>query len=184
MPLPLRELLVLPNPWAMIHPDNGPQGVCVKDSGGRANAPLEYLGARHKVNVVEEREAGDPRGNRAFYEFTYPALTPALDGPQGDPIKVPAKNAYYLDRLADGSLVPADAATAKASGALYATMAAARAAGIAEFESHFGAGTFAEAFKGKPFAAGSAPAPAAVAQPAPVAPAPAEEPKPAKGGKS
>lgn len=183
MPLPLRTLRVLPNPWAMIHPDNGPQGVCVRDSGGRANAPLEYLGATVRVNVLEARDAGDPRGNRAFYVFAYPSLTPALDGPaEGGVIDVPAKNAYYRDRLQDGSLVPADAVSAKDSGALYTDMKAARAAGIKEFESHFGAGTFAEAFKGKPFVPSAAQPTAAVEAP-PLAP-PAEDTKATKGGKS
>ncbi len=180
MPLPLRKLRVLPNPWANIHPDHGPQGICVRDSGGHTSGTLQYLGATPRVNVLEKRDEGDPRGNRAFYVFSYPSLSAALDAASGEPFEVPVGSAYYTDRLQDGSLVAADEATAKATSARFKSLAEARKAGIAEFESHFGVGTFAEAFRGKPFVSSSAVATAASA----ADPVDLADTKPAKGAKS
>jgi hypothetical protein len=79
-----------------------------------------------------------------------------------EPVTVP-RSPYYLDRLRDGDLVPADAETLQLVGegnCRFPSLAAARADGIAKFEAEFGPDTFKEAF----------PALAGVSAPASVAP--------------
>lgn len=190
MPLPLRKLRVFPNPWTLITLDDGPQGALAY-GGARNVGALRYLGSVPKVVVRESRDVGDPRGNDAKYLFTYPALDPSLT--TGTPLELPAGDPFFHDRLHDGSLIPADEATAKAfPRAQFKSLLEARSAGIAEFESHFGPGSFAENFAGKPFVpSGSRAAPQSSASDVEAASVygfaarpPDETPKPAKGGKS
>jgi hypothetical protein len=160
MPLPLRTLRVFPNPWEHWTLENGPQGA-LAFAGSRNVGPLRYVGAMPRVNVREERDIDDPRGNDAKYVFSYPGLNPELT--DGTAIELPAGDPFWHDRLHDGSLIPADARTLKAfPDSRFKSLTEARAACIADFESHYGTGSFAAAFEGKPFA----PAPAAN-QPAP-----------------
>jgi hypothetical protein len=140
MPLPKKTLRVLPNPWGHIHPELGPQSACPIDNGGRGGDRL-WVGAEvdpERSEPSREPGKGDTsgRGARAVFRFTDDAVT------------VP-RSPYYLDRLRDGDLVPADGETLQLVGegnCRFASLAAARAAGIAKFEAEFGAGTFAEAF--------------------------------------
>lgn len=150
MPLPLRTLRVLPNPWEHWTLENGPQGA-LAHGGGRNIGPLQYVGGVvPSVNVREVRDEGDPRGNDAKYVFSYPTLNPELT--EGTPVEVSAKDPFFHDRLHDGSLIPGDEATRKAfPHSRFKTLIEARAACIADFESHYGPGSFAEQFAGKPF---------------------------------
>jgi hypothetical protein len=145
MPLPLRTLRVLPNPWTMIHLEKGPQGVCATDAGGRPDAPLRFVGAERFSRVLEERRKDDPRGNRVEILFQYPALREDLTA--GTALVVPATSGYYRERLANGDLVPADKATADAAPCRFTSLKEAREHGIAAFEAQFGKGSFAEAFQ-------------------------------------
>jgi hypothetical protein len=149
MALPLKKLRVFPNPWGVITLEHGPQQA-LGYGGNRDGAGLRYIGARAQAVLRQEREAGDPRGNDTKYVFSFTSLNDALT--DGTAEEVP-KDPFYFDRIADGSLVPADEATRKASQPLYASLAEARAAGVAKFEADFGPGSFAEQFKGRPFAA-------------------------------
>jgi hypothetical protein len=152
MPLPKKTIRVFPNPWIFIHHDHGPQGVCHRDTGGRGADP-SFVGAEldtAKTRFTEERQAdkGDHRHNRQVTVFRFLALNAALTGPAEDAasgIELP-KTPYYLDRLRDGDLVPADAATAGANPCKFNTLAEARAAGVAVFEANYGEGVFVEAF--------------------------------------
>jgi hypothetical protein len=155
MPLPLKNLRVLPNPWTLIHVEKGPQGAFPMDSSGRTTAPLRFLGATRVADPQEKREVEDPRGQNNKATFSY-ALDEALTN--GAPILVPAASAYYRDALRDGDIVPADAATAGAVECKFASLKEARAAGIAAFESHYGNGSFEEAFgASRPALLGKAP---------------------------
>lgn len=156
MALPSKQLLVLPNPWAFVHPERGPQGVCHVDTGGRGS-PVRFVGARldrKLTRVTEARDLGDPRTSRQFTLFEYPSLDEALLKPskhdpktgQGGAVSV-AKSPYYFDRLADGDLVPADPATADACNCKYDSLEEARDAAKAEFELHYGTGSFDECLK-------------------------------------
>lgn len=142
MPLPIRTLLVLPNPWAAIHPEKGPQGNCLVDVSGREGAPTRFVGATRAAVVVEKRPPNDPRGDRVDVAFTFPALKPGfLDG---TPIEVPASSHYYRDRLADGSLVPADERTTRAVSCQFKSLKEAKAAGVAAFDADHGEGSWEE----------------------------------------
>jgi hypothetical protein len=143
MPLPLKNLRVLPNPWTLIHLEKGPQGAYPMDSSGRSGAPLRFLGATRVADPQEKREAEDPRGQNNKATFAY-ALNAALT--DGVPIAVPASSAYYRDALRDGDIVPADKATAAAVECKFASLKGARDAGIAAFEMLYGKGSFEEAF--------------------------------------
>jgi hypothetical protein len=159
MPLPLKTLRILPNPWTNIHyagaspgPDKGPQGAYPMDSAGRSDMPLRFIGAILTEDAGEKRKDNDPRGPNNKGTFKFPALNPTLTS--GTPIDVPASSAYYRDALRDGDVVPGDAATAERIPCRFKSLAEARAAGIAKFEAEHGEGTFAEAF---PALAGKAP---------------------------
>lgn len=149
MSLRKKPLRVLPNPWTFIHPDHGPQGHVHVDTGGRGSEP-SYVGSeidRERTKITEVRPASDPRSNRQITVFKFPALNETLDGPtkDSDGIELP-RSPYYLDRLRDGDLVPADKATADAVPCRFKSLDEARAAGIAECDALHGPGAFAEAF--------------------------------------
>ncbi len=150
MSLRKKPLRVLPNPWTFIHPDHGPQGHVHVDTGGRGSEP-SYVGSeidRERTKITEVRPEKDPRPHRQVTVFRFPALNDTLDGPSkdfADGIEVP-RSPYYLDRLRDGDLVPADKATADAFPCRFSSLAEARAAGIAACDALHGPGAFAEAF--------------------------------------
>ena len=149
MPLPKNTIRVLPNPWGFIHHDLGPQARCHLDTNGRGGDP-RFVGAEIAQEGVKrltnyEATSNDNRLDEWVIPFHYPALNPLLDGAAEDVedgIEF-ARTPYYLDRLRDGDLIPADTRTAELD-CRFASLAEARAAGIANFEAHFGAGTFAE----------------------------------------
>jgi hypothetical protein len=140
MPLPKKTLRVLPNPWGHIHPDHGPQARCPVDNGGRGGEQL-FVGAEWDTERSEPARDIKPgetsgRGARGVIRSSE------------EPVTV-ARSPYYLDRLRDGDLVPADDETLQVVGELacrFKNIAEARAAGIARFEAEFGIGSFAEAF--------------------------------------
>lgn len=153
MPLPLKTLRILPNPWTMIHyagaspgPDKGPQGAFPMDSAGRSDMPLRFIGAILTEDPsTEKRIANDPRGPNNKGTFKYPGLNPATLT-SGTPIEVPASSAYYRDALREGDVVPGDSATAERIPCRFKSLAEARADGIKRFEAEHGEGTFEEAF--------------------------------------
>ncbi len=143
MPLPLKTYRVFPNPWALIHAEKGPVGAIPK--AAREDSPLRFLGAERVSVVVEERPKNDPRGNRVDISFRYPRLDASLL--RGEPEVVTAvapDGHYYRDRLADGSLVPADEPTAKAVTCRFGSLAEAKKAGVADFDAHHGPGSWLE----------------------------------------
>lgn len=143
MPLPSKTLLVLPNPWAHVHPELGPCGVTYYDNGGRGGL-LRPLGAEIKSEKTALRAEGDSRADRQVTWFEYPGLDDGLTKPRKDgAVEVP-KNHYYLDRLRDGDLVPADDATRKASNARFANLEEAKKFGVADLEAQFGEGSWKE----------------------------------------
>lgn len=163
MPLPKKTIRVFPNPWGFIHHELGPQGRCHEDTGGRGSDP-RYIGADYdhantKKLTDFETKPNETRLDVWSVPFIYPALNASLTGPAADckdGIELP-KTAYYLDRLRDGDLIPADERSAE-HGSRFSSLAEARIAGISVFEANYGAGSFAEvcpslADKAKPAAA-------------------------------
>lgn len=150
MPLPKKTIRVFPNPWGFIHHETGPQGHCHEDTGGRGSTP-RYIGAEicpdktHQVTDYDESDPGETRLNVHEIHWRFPTLNATLTGPSEEfknGIELP-KTPYYLDRLRDGDLIPADERSGE-HGARFASLAEARTAGIAAFEAHYGEGSFAE----------------------------------------
>lgn len=151
MPLPIETFRVYPNPWTHIDLKRGPQGCCTKAM--REDHPrVEFVGATRSLTTTREasvvtvrgRTAAGPQGARYDTRFNYPGLNPALTG--GTPEEVtayPPDGFYYRDRLVDGSLVPADAETlAAVPESRFKSLAEAKAAAVADFDAHFGSGSF------------------------------------------
>lgn len=149
MPLPKKTIRVLPNPWGFIHHELGPQGRCHEDTGGRGSDP-RYIGARQcpkeTVRLTQyEGKHNETRLDDWKIVFKFPMLDAALLEPDPefkDGLELP-KTPYYLDRLRDGDLIPADKATAQLD-CRFKSLKDARAAGIGKFEADFGEGTFVE----------------------------------------
>lgn len=152
MPIPKNTIRVLPNPWIFIHHELGPQGHCHVDTGGRGS-DLRYVGAEDdpgRIKLVHDYESNptETRLNVHVQAWRFPALDASLTKPaQGfeQGIELP-KTHYYLDRLRDGDLIPADKRTRDDQPCRFASLDAARSAGIAAFEANYGSGSFAEAF--------------------------------------
>jgi len=150
MPLPKKTLRVFPNPWAFIHHELGPQGRCHVDTGGRGSDP-RFVGAEicpKKTVKLEDYESNplETRLNTWKIVFRFPALNAELLGPAPgfeNGIEL-AKSHYYLDRLRDGDLIPADKRTASDQTCRFASLAEAKAAAVKVFEEHYGEGSFAE----------------------------------------
>jgi hypothetical protein len=186
MPLPKKTIRVLPNPWGFIHHELGPQGSCHEDTGGRGSTP-RYIGAELDTDRIKrlaeyEKEPTETRLDPWLIVFRFPALNaellaPAVGFEKG--IELP-KTPYYLDRLRDGDLIPADPRSGE-HGARFANLAEAKAAGVAAFEAHYGKGSFAEVMAeltSPPETAPAAPAAPEVEPSAPAAPAPEQAPSP------
>lgn len=149
MPLPKKTIRVLPNPWGFVHHELGPQGRCHEDTGGRGSDP-RYIGAHicptDTLKLTDfESNPGETRLDEWKIVFKFPSLDAALLAPAPDfkdGIELP-KTPYYLDRLRDGDLIPADARTAE-NPCRFVSLAEARKAGIANFEAHYDVGSFAE----------------------------------------
>jgi len=164
MPIPKNTIRVLPNPWIFIHHELGPQGHCHVDTGGRGS-DLRYVGAEDDPNRIKllhdyESNPSETRLNVHVQAWRFPALDASLAKPAvgfESGIELP-KTHYYLDRLRDGDLVPADKRTLNDQPCKFASLAEARDAGIAAFEANYGDGSFAEAFP-EPSVAKPAPAP-------------------------
>lgn len=151
MPLPKKTIRVFPNPWGFIHHDTGPQGRCHEDTGGRGSTP-RYIGSEpcpeKTVRLTDyESQSNETRLDVWQSVFKFPSLDASLLKPakgfEGG-IELP-KTPYYLDRLRDGDLIPADTRSGE-NGARFASLAEAKAAGIAVFDEHYSEGSFAEAF--------------------------------------
>src|SRR4051812_649865 len=118
MPLPKKTIRVFPNPWGFIHHDIGPQGRCHEDTGGRGTTP-RYIGSEpcpeKTVKLADyESQPNETRLDTWLSVFRFFALDASLLKPAKgfeDGIEL-AKTPYYLDRLRDGDLIPADALSA------------------------------------------------------------------------
>jgi hypothetical protein len=121
----MNVLRVYPNPWAATDKHGVPCGVCPRDPESDGGAPGQYVGARvdkKRTQVLQdfgEHAAHELRSpmQRTCYEY----LGVASDDPElgtkllsKEPVELP-RSKYYRDRIADGSLLCADKATADAA---------------------------------------------------------------------
>lgn len=151
MPRPKKMLAVLPNPWAFIDPELGPQGRCHYDTGGRGGH-TRFVGAeldRAHTVITEVRDPGDPRHSRQTTVYVYKGLTESLLEAKKDGADIVARSAYYFDRLRDGDLIPADDDTRKACVCKFSDLkdARKRSDAVVEYEASFGKGSLEELLK-------------------------------------
>lgn len=129
----MQVLRVFPNPFAATDRDGVPCAVCPRDPDADGGGPASFVGARvcrkgtqilqdfSKQGRVGKLNIGDYElrspMQRTRYEYlgiqsTDPKLAELLSAKE--PIELPATK-YYKDRLREGALLPADAATARAA---------------------------------------------------------------------
>jgi hypothetical protein len=135
-----RTLRVIPNKFSFIHPEHGPQGACMQDPNEHARGstgPLvRYVGARldPKRTVITERRDGTEKGRPLDHRQSKQTTVYVFSD---DPVTLPHTK-YYLDRLHEGTLVPADEETlANAGGKTrvrFTSMEQAEAAARAQFD--------------------------------------------------
>ncbi len=118
-------LYVYPNPFSAFDKDGHPCGVCPRDPDADAGGPGQYVGARvdsDKTEVLQDFGKMAPHELRSPMQRTkYSYLGISSDAPDliaqlvsKEPIRLPMTR-YYRERLVEGSIISADAATAMAA---------------------------------------------------------------------
>lgn len=168
----MNVLRVFPNPWAAFDKEGLPCGVCPRDPESDGGAPGQYVGARvdrKRTKVLQDfGEMAQHELRSPMQRTTYEYLGIPSDAPDlaeqlfaKEPVVVP-RTKYYRDRIADGSLLCADKATAEsAKYRAFVPIEQLRALRSAP----------------KPAAAAVEPAPAATPEPEPVAEEPSRKSK-------
>lgn len=118
----MRVLRVYPNPWSARDANGQPCGVCPRDPESDGGGPGQFVGARvdrKQTQVLEdvpeeEQSIRSPRQRTAYEYLGIPASDPQLAEKlaAAQPVAIP-RTKYYRDRLAEGSLIPADTETAR-----------------------------------------------------------------------
>lgn len=133
----MQTLAVYPNPFAAFDRHGIPCGVCPRDPEADAGGPGRFVGARvdpKRTEVLQDfaalhtkrygaklgalvakHEIRSPRQKTVYEYMGVASSDPELGAKLAakDPILVPATK-FYKDRLREGALLPADAATAQA----------------------------------------------------------------------
>jgi hypothetical protein len=103
-------LRVYPNPYVHLDHEGRPAGACPVDPAHQPDRRA-WVGAsldREKTVITDEPQAGERRSPTQVTVFAFACEVQEL----------PA-SAYYLDRLRDGELIAADAATARMAGVAF-----------------------------------------------------------------
>ena len=105
-----RYINVLPNPWSALDDQGNPAGICPVDPG--LSTRRDFVGARFEsAEVIEKIPEGDLRHPRQYNNWVFSA----------EPVRVEA-TPYYLEKLRNAELLPADAEAAKAAGIGFTTL--------------------------------------------------------------
>lgn len=136
-----RVLSVLPNPYHALDAFGRPAGVVLKVPDGEGfdgfanDNHAGWIGARidpKATEVLDNFKPSELRSNRQHTAFEFDAQTP---------VPVP-RSQFYLERLREGSLLPADERTAAAAGIAFVKPAEAQArtreAKRAEWRANYG----------------------------------------------
>ncbi len=118
-------LFVYPNPFSAFDKDGHPCGVCPRDPDADAGGPGQYVGARvdsAKTEVLQDfgkMAAHELRSPMQRTKYSYLGIASddvELGTKLGakEPIRLP-RTKYYRDRLIEGSILSADAATARSA---------------------------------------------------------------------
>lgn len=136
MPLPIKTLSVLPNPWAAIDHQGRPSGVVLCDPvehvPTRGDEPRRFVGATMAARMLREFPPGDPRSNEQDTTWTFVT----------EPVALP-NTGYYRERIRSGELIAADSKTSRVAGQKNfvppaTALADARTAAIANWERDVG----------------------------------------------
>lgn len=125
----MQTMRVYPNPFAAFDRDGDPCGVCPRDTESDGGGPGQFVGARidrNETKVLQDFGKSVKFGDHAQHELRSPRqktkysflgiassdpnLAALLAGK--DPVEIPVTS-YYKERIREGSIVPADAETAK-----------------------------------------------------------------------
>lgn len=125
----MQTMRVYPNPFSAFDRDGHPCGVCPRDPESDGGGPGQFVGARidnKATQVLQDFGKSTKFGDHALHElrsplqktkYSYlgvassdPELATLLAGK--DPVEIPVTS-YYKERIREGSIVPADAETAK-----------------------------------------------------------------------
>jgi hypothetical protein len=141
-------LQVLPNPYRVLDADGKPTAIVPCHP---RHAPGEFVGATKTLHVLEDAKSIDIKkmvGGRQVIEKTlaqYDRSKASFEF-STEPVQVPAEGpvgAYYRDRVREGSLLPADRATAQKCGVPFESaekaVAKERNAAAEEFKRQFAA---------------------------------------------
>lgn len=139
---------VIANPWASIDALARPTGRVPLVSAGEAR-PGKFVGAKLVANKLTERKT---RKVGRYFEVIQDARYDRVWEFSSAPVEVDAEGGrpapYYLERLREGSLIPADQSCATACGVEFAdpavVIAKSKEARRAEFDAQHGDGAFDE----------------------------------------
>lgn len=118
-------LFVYPNPYAAFDKDGHPCGVCPRDPDADAGGPGQFVGARvdkDKTEILQDfgkMAAHELRSPMQRTKYSYLGIAsddPELPGKLAskEPVRLP-RTKFYRERLIEGSLLAADAATARSA---------------------------------------------------------------------
>jgi hypothetical protein len=120
---------VYPNPFSAFDRDGDPCGVCPRDPESDGGGPGQFVGARidrKETRVLQDFGKSVKFGDHSQHELRSPLqktkysyLGISSNDPElaaslasKDPVEIPVTS-YYKERIREGSIVPADAETAK-----------------------------------------------------------------------
>ena len=137
---------VIANPWASIDAQARPTGRVPLVNDGEAR-PGKFVGAKLVANKLAERKT---RKVGRYFEVTQDAVYDRVWEFSSSPVEVQAEGGrpapYYLERLREGSLIPADPDCAVACGMEFidpvVVIAKSKEARRSEFDAQHGSGAF------------------------------------------
>lgn len=125
----MQTMRVYPNPFSAFDKDGDPCGVCPRDPESDGGGPGQFVGARidrNETKVLQDFGKSVKFGDHARHELRSPLqktkysyLGVASSDPElaallasKEPVEIPITS-YYKERLREGSIIPADAETAR-----------------------------------------------------------------------
>jgi hypothetical protein len=125
----MQTMRVYPNPFAAFDRDGDPCGVCPRDPESDGGGPGQFVGARidrNETKILQDFGKSVKFGDHSRHELRSPMqktkysyLGVASNDPSlaallasKEPVEIPITS-YYKERIREGSIVPADAETAK-----------------------------------------------------------------------
>lgn len=157
MPIPVKKLRVLPNPWACIDHMGRPCGTVPCDPVEHVTVDRRWVGATPRARLLNKQESYRVRGvevvtRGADHDLVWEFAT--------EPVELP-NTAYYRERICQGDLIAVDQKTLTAAGGgkydeHLALLESIKSKAIKNFDAVNGEGTF-EGFRAEREAASAQP---------------------------